>query len=130
MYAQFALATPEQAVIMRRLINGEPGGSFDTRGKRVRSVLLNRKLIEFKYATGDRVMWSLTPEGRVALALREVLGPDRDLTASMAGYLTWKGLTPAAGRKLRALGLIDDDGERTEDGDRIRAILVRNGVRP
>lgn len=128
MFTPYAVMSPSEYDVARRLFAGaEFVRQYD---KHLRTRMLNKKWITYaNFPSG--VEWWLTPEGGVAFEMRQILGPDRELTKAQAGYLTTFGLTPSMHRKLVTLGLIEDTPERrlTEDGQKIKALLVKNGVR-
>lgn len=73
----------------------------------------------------------LTDAGKLALELREVLGPDRGLTKAGAKAILKDNGTRATRIKLQQDGLrkssfiIGRESTLTEDGERIRAVLLK-----
>ena len=128
---EFAVATVRQAQALRQIRNEETGAS-----KRIMRPVENpslhttyAQLVSNGYAESGVV----TPMGRLALELREALGPDRGLTKAGA-----KALMKGAPTRATKLRLMEDGLWKhtyllgvayawlTEDGRRIREILIKH----
>jgi hypothetical protein len=127
MFTPYAVASQVEAMTIRRVLTGRELTTQQERATRTRAI--NKGWLTWQ-RTEDTVTWTLTAAGGVAVELREVLGADRDLTKAQAGHLARYGLTPSMHRKLVALGLLADDVDATytEDGAKVRTILIRHGV--
>lgn len=75
----------------------------------------------------QQTQYHLTDAGKLALELREVLGPDRGLTRAGAKALVRGTPTRATKTRLMEDGLVRRDAffQLTEDGERVRAILLK-----
>lgn len=120
MFTPFAVATPKQARYLRSVHD-----LGDVNVVKADYPYIDRGWVEFRRSSRGV---QLTPAGHVALELREILGPDRNLTKAQGGVIWKYGATPGVVRKLVALGLMDKDSSLTEDGEKIKYVLIKYGV--
>lgn len=145
MRTPFAVATVKQAKDLKRidqdgcmgLRNPQALGVLGARSETAKMLInfAGRRWIEFKRHS-ERVLhqqtqYHLTDAGRLALELREILGPDRGLTKAGAKAILKDNGTRATRIKLQQDGLrkssfiIGRESTLTEDGERVRAILLK-----
>jgi len=148
---QFAVATERQAQDLKHVDSGGSDGlrsPMDLRLNRHRGwggaessmvlALVGKEWISYVARSPHRENsgYALTPAGRLALELREALGPDRSLTKAGA-----KALVMGAPTRATKIRLMDDGLWKrgyvmassryawlTEDGLRVREILMKHRV--
>lgn len=141
MSTRFVVATPNQASDLKSVDqNGFAGyrspselKAFGARSQTSKMLVdfSGRGWIEFRHhperVSHQRTQYHLTDAGRVALELREILGPDRSLTKAQARGLTRQD-SGRVYRSLLALELIDPGDALTEDGQKIQSVLIKYKV--
>lgn len=145
MKTPFAVATAKQAKDLKQVEQNGCMGYRDPQALRVfgarsetAKMLINfagRGWIEFRRhperVLHQQTQYYLTDAGKLALELREVVGPDRGLTRAGAKAILKDNGTRATRIKLQQDGLrkssfiIGRESTLTEDGERVRAILVK-----
>lgn len=116
----FAVATPKQAQDLTHFFNDRPG-----------LVVQPRRYWENGWIASDM---SLTDAGMVAMKLRQILGPDRNLTKAGARAILRENGTHATRVRLMEDGLrrrsfrMGAESPLTEDGQRIVQVLIKYNV--
>lgn len=148
MSTPFAVATVNQARDLKRVDQDGCMGYRDPQALKVYGaksetgkMLINfaeRGWVEFKRhperVLHQQTQYHLTTAGRVALELREILGPDRGLSVAGAKAILRDNGTRATRVRLQQDGLrkssfiIGQESTLTEDGERIRAVLQKYNV--
>ena len=115
MKTPFAVATPRQAQDLTHFFNDQPG-----------LVIQPGRYWEKGWIANNM---SLTEDGMVAMKLRQILGPDRELTKAQAHALMCGQVTPARhARKLMEMKLLDSGDALTDDGYAVVHLLTLYNV--